>query len=159
MLIRDVPRGVQLAAVALAIAILLDIASVVRLLGSNAIPPQPDVPRGDAPRIVISTPGRPDLIHRAALAMPFGEDVPAPLPSATSAVLQNTSPASPRPKLLGTVVDGRGGGFIVVELPDGHMQVVRIGEQAGELRLKSVTAGEAILVDAAGGRVSLRTPQ
>ena len=70
-----------------------------------------------------------------------------------------SAPAAPaRPRLVGTVVQGRDGGFVIVELPDARMQVVRIGEQAAGLRLRSVSAGEAVFDDQHGTRVSLRTP-
>jgi hypothetical protein len=39
------------------------------------------------------------------------------------------------------------------------MQLVRIGERAGELKLRSVAAGEAVFDDAHGARVSLKTPR
>ncbi len=61
-----------------------------------------------------------------------------------------------RPRLLGTVLEASGS-FVVVELPEGQIQVVHIGERAGPLRLIAVSAGAATFSDPDGARVTLRS--
>jgi hypothetical protein len=68
------------------------------------------------------------------------------------------APSAVQPRLIGTVVQGQGG-FVMVEMPDARMQLVRIGEKVGDLRLRSVSTGEAVFDDPQGARVSLRTPR
>lgn len=156
--LRDWPMSARIAGVFLAMALVLDVVAVVqvsRLRGEE--PVMPLVIR-TTPRIIIHTPDDAELIHAAWSREPFDADTPASAIVPFNAIVQQSVPVPARPRLVGTVVEGHGGGFVVVELPDGRMQLVRIGERAGELRLRSVNAGEAVFDDARGARVSLRTP-
>jgi hypothetical protein len=102
-----------------------------------------------------------ELIRQAANRAPFGATSSTVQMLASNAILQQSTAVPPavRPRLLGTVVEGgeHGGGFVVVELPDARVQLVRIGERAGDLRLRSVAAGEAVFDDPHDGRITLRT--
>jgi hypothetical protein len=47
----------------------------------------------------------------------------------------------------------------MVTMPDGGIKLVRVGERAGDLKLRSVSAGGAVFDDIIhGGRVTLRAP-
>lgn len=148
------PRSTQVAALALAASLLLDATLVVRLLRPNReeIAFEPLVIRS-APRIIARSTGDAELIRQGENRAPFGGT--APVSMAASVVQQ--APVVRMPRLIGTVVEGRAG-FVVMEMPDARMQVVRIGERAGDLRLRSVTAGEAVFEDRAGARITLRSP-
>ena len=158
--LHDWPASARVAGAFLVAALALDVAALVRL-GTlrEAAPVAPLVIRS-APRIVIHTPDDAELVRAAANSTPFGGEPPASLPALSTAILlQNApAPAPARPRLIGTVVQGNSGGFVIVEMPDARMQIVHVGEQAGELRLRSVGAGEAVFDDPRGRRVSLRTP-
>jgi hypothetical protein len=155
--LRDWSTSARLAGVVLLGALALDVAAIVRVRRLRG--DEPVIPLSiRAPRkIVIHVPDDVELIHAAANRGPFDLDTPETEVIPFNAVVQQSVPVSARPRLVGTVVEAHGG-FVVVELPDGRMQVVRIGERAGELRLRSVNAGEAVFDDARGARVSLRTP-
>ncbi len=66
------------------------------------------------------------------------------------------APESPRPVLVGTIMK-QSGDLALIEFPDGHTRLLRVGEQVGDLILRSVTAGEALFSNTEGGRVILRT--
>ena len=150
---RDWPLGTQIAAACLLAALALDLAVVtgLRHLREEDVVSQPTI--RPAPRIMTRTLSDPALIHDAANKTPF--DLETPVVTSVATVVPPVAPT--RPRLVGTVVQGRDGGFVIVELPDARMQVVRIGERAAGLRLRSVSAGEAVFDDLRGGRVSLRT--
>lgn len=101
-----------------------------------------------------------DIVRAASNREPFGATEPA-----LETFVGNGGVPSPamameptRPRLLGTVVEGQGGGFVVVSHPDSRVQLVRLGEMAGDLRLKSVAVGLAEFTDANGSRVTLKIP-
>lgn len=106
--------------------------------------------------IIISTPDNSQIVRDALARAPFGGESQADNAYQPGSVVQQSIPLPVRaPRLVGTVLEGAGG-FVIVELPDGRMPVIRIGEKAGEYRLREVRAGEAIFEDARGGRVSLK---
>jgi hypothetical protein len=139
-------------------ALVLDLVAIIRVRRLRADEPVVPLAIRTAPRIIIHVPDDVEIIHAAANRRPFDLDTPETAVIPFNAVVQQSVPVPVRPRLVGTVVEAHGGGFVIVELPDGRMQVVRIGERAGELRLRSVNAGEAVFDDARGARVSLRTP-
>jgi hypothetical protein len=145
------PRRTQVAAVALAAALLLDVRLVFRLLwpSNREVAFEPLLMR-DVPHIVAKTSSDAHLVQAAERRAPFGGTAPVSVPAS----VVESAPVQPR--LVGTVVAG-GAGFVVVELPDARLQVVRIGDRAGDLRLRSVTAGVAVFQDTAGARVTLRS--
>ena len=158
--VRDWPMRAQIALVLLIVAILLDLGALLRLRSPGGGTPVMPLAIRMAPRIVIHTPDDAGIVREAASRSPFDMASPSSTFVPFNAVVQQSVVAAPvRPRLVGTVVEGRDGGFVVMELPDGRMQLVRIGERAGELRLRSVGAGEAVFDDARGNRVSLRTPR
>ena len=158
--LRDWPLSAQIVLAFLITAIMLDVTVLLRLRSLGKDMPVIPLAIRTAPRIVIRTPNDAETVRQAANRSSFDAETPASTLVPFNAVVQQSLAAPPaRPRLVGTVVEGRDGGFVVVELPDGRMQLVRIGERAGELRLRSVGAGEAVFDDARGGRVSLRTPR
>lgn len=158
--LRDWTLGARIAGLSLVVALALDVVALARhrtMRDTGAVTPLVIRP---VPRIVIHLPGDAGLIHAAANRAPFALAPPAGAPVTAVAMGPPivVAPVPRHPKLVGTVVEGNGGGFVIVELPDARMQVVRIGERAGELRLRSISAGEAVFDDPTGRRVSLRTP-
>ena len=157
--VRDWPLSAQTAAAFVVAAIVLDLVVMVRVRSFGDDTPVAPLAIRSAPRIVIRIPNDAELVREAASRSPFDMETPATVVPLSAVVQQSLSAPIARPHLVGTVVQGSNGGFVVVELPDGRMQLVRIGERAGELRLRSVGAGEAVFDDARGNRVSLRTPR
>ncbi len=155
---RDWPNGTRVAALCLAVALVADFFEIARMQRLHGAAPAASLQIGHAARIVRRAPDDAELAREAANRAPFDA---APTPTsivAAGVMLQASVPAPPvRPRLVGTVVQEVGGGFVVLELPNATIQLVRIGERAGELRLRSVAAGEAVFDDLHGGRVSLRT--
>lgn len=153
---RDWPMSARAAAVALLAALALDVAAIVHARQLRRVNAEAPLVLPSTPRIAIVTPTDAELIRVAVNKSPFDVTPPAPA-SAPAAVARQSAPVMPTlPRLIGTVVQSNGG-FVVLELPDQRMQVVRIGEQAAGFRLRSVTAGEAVFDDPRGVRVSLRT--
>ncbi|MEP6729033.1 MAG: hypothetical protein ABJE10_00280 [bacterium] len=153
--VREWPRSTQVVAVALMVSLLLDVALATRLLRpqNDNITFEPLRIQG-APRIIARTSDGAELVREAENRAPFG---------GTAAVNTQIAPVVQQaalvraPRLVGTVVEGHGG-FVVLEMPDGHMQVVRIGERAGDLLLRSISVGQAAFDDRAGTRITLRSP-
>ncbi|MDB4881375.1 MAG: hypothetical protein JWL95_141 [Gemmatimonadetes bacterium] len=79
------------------------------------------------------------------------------LASAGTVIPQAVAIPAAQPRLIGTVVGGAES-FVVMAMTDGAIKVVRLGERAGDLKLRSVSAGGAIFDDIHGGRVTLRSP-
>ena len=156
---RDWPMGRRVAVLALIGALALDLVTLAGMRSTTDTSVIPSLVIEHAPRIVTRVRDEGEIVREAALRSPFDAVAPvAPLRLA-STVVQQSAPAPIRPRLVGTVVEAQGGGFVVVEMPDARMQLVRVGERAGDLRLRSVAANEAVFVDAQGGRVALRTPR
>ena len=132
--LRDWSANAQIAGIVLVAALVLDLVAVVRVRGLRGDEPVVPLAIRVAPKIVIHVPDDVELIHAAANRGPFDLDTPETAVVPFNAVVQQSVPVPARPRLVGTVVEAHGGGFVVVELPDGRMQVVRIGERAGELR-------------------------
>lgn len=155
---RDWPIGLRIAVTCLALALVLDIAALVRARSRDVPVAIAPLRIEQAPRIAVAPPTDPELVRQAALRTPFDVAPPsaALIVSGPSASIIATAPV--RPRLMGTVVQGQGG-FVMVEMPDARMQLVRIGEKVGDLRLRSVSSGEAVFDDPQGARVSLRTPR
>lgn len=154
------PLATRLAALGLCAALMLDVVLAVRVLWPRASDEsfQPLVLR-TAPAIAVRAPDDAELVRQASNRTPFdagGTRAPEAL-TMTPVPQQSPAPQPTRPRLVGTVVEGRGG-FVIVEMPDTHLQVVRVGERAGDLRLRSLTAGEAVFEDRVGTRVTLRSP-
>ena len=154
---RDWPVGRRVAVLALAGALLLDLVTLAGLRSGTDTSVMAPLVVEHAPRIVMRVRDEREIVREAALRSPFDAVAPAVPLQLASTVVQQSAPAPIRPRLVGTVVEAQGGGFVVVEMPDARMQLVRIGERAGDLRLRSVAANEAVFVDAQGGRVALRT--
>ena len=153
------PTGPRIAAACLAGVLLLDMAGLVRLRQVRKVAADEPLRLEPAPAIVIRARSESEIVREAALRTPFdGAAAPLDRPMANAIVQQGALPPA-RPRLVGTVVEGLNGGFVVVEMPDARMQLVRVGERMGELKLRSVTAGEAVFDDPHGGRVLLRTPR
>ena len=158
--IRDWPLRAQIALAFLIGAIALDLSALGRLRTLRDDDKVIPLTLRTVPRIVIQAPNDAEVVREALTRSPFDMETPASTFVPFNAVVQQslTVPIV-RPRLVGTVLEGNDGGFVMVELPDGRMQLIRIGERAGELRLRSVRAGEAVFDDARGNRVSLRTPR
>jgi hypothetical protein len=154
--LRDWPPSTHIAGVALAAALMLDVVAIIHTRGLDDEDPVIPLTLRTPPNIVIHLPNDAELIRAASNKGPFDLESRASDVVPFSAVVQQSAPAAVRPRLVGTVVQDRGS-FVIVELSNGRMQVVRIGERAGELRLRSVNSGEAVFDDARGARVSLRT--
>lgn len=154
--VREWPLSTRVVGAALAAAIVLDLAVLLRARHVDDAPPLAIRP---VTRIIVRPAQDAELVRQAANRAPFGASSPSAEMLASAAILQQSTAAPPpaRPRLLGTVVEGHDGGFVVVELPDARVQLVRIGERAGDLRLRSVAAGEAVFDDAGGERITLRT--
>ena len=154
---RDWPVGRRVAVVALGAALVLDLVMLANMRSTSDNAVVAPLVMEHAPRIVTRVRDEGEIVREAALRSPFDAVAPvAPLQLA-STVVQQSAPPPVRPRLVGTVVEAQGGGFVVVEMPDARMQLVRIGERAGDLRLRSGAANEAVFVDAQGGKVVLRT--
>lgn len=153
------PMAPRIAAACLAGALLLDLAGLMRLRQVREAAVEAPLRLAPAPVIAMRARGEAEIVREAALRTPFDADAgPSDMPMANAIMQQGTLPPA-RPRLVGTVVEGLNGGFVVVEMPDARMQLVRVGERMGELKLRSVTAGEAVFDDPHGGRVLLRTPR
>ena len=154
---RDWPVGRRVAVVALAAALVLDLVALANMRSTPDNSTAAPLVIEHAPRIVTRVRDEGEIVRQAALHSPFDAVAPAAPLQLASTVVPQGAPPPVRPRLVGTVVEGQGGGFVVVEMPDARMQLVRIGEQAGDLRLRSVAANEAVFSDAQGGKAVLRT--
>lgn len=154
---RDWPWSTRAAAVLLGVALAVDVGAMSHAQRLHSVEAADPLAIPSAPRIIIVTAADAELIHTAANRTPFDIAEPTPATISSGALARQVAPPAPvRPRLVGTVVQPQGG-FVVLELPDMRMHVVRIGEQAAGLRLRTVTAGEAVFDDSHGARVSLRT--
>ena len=138
---------------------MLDLAALVRMRHVREDQPVTPIQIERAPRIAIRIHDDGEIVREAALRTPFDLAAPPAMPVLTAATAPQNVVSAALPRLVGTVVEGRNGGFVVVEMPDARMQLVRVGERAGELKLRSVAAGEAVFDDPHGARVSLKAPR
>ena len=151
--------ALRVAAACAALALLADFGLIARALTSHDdVPAVPLNIAGAAP-IVRRAPDAVGLLQAARARQPF-EPLGGPVQTLASAgmiVPQAMPMAPPQPRLVGTVVRDAES-FVVMAMPDGSIKVVRIGERAGDLRLRAVTASGAMFDDIHGGRVTLRPP-
>ena len=150
--------ALRVAATCVALALASDLVLVARLAGSRDAAPVVPLRLAPAPAIAprAALPGQ--TIDSAAARDPF-EPLGAPQQVASADVVPQAAAApGARPRLVGTVVRDAGS-FVVMAMPEGTIKVVRVGERAGDLRLRSVSAGGAVFDDINGGeRVTLRAP-
>lgn len=154
MTFSDWPATRRLAGVALVAALAWDAFELVRPLPDAAL--VPPVARAAVPVIRRRALDDPLLVSAAASRSPFGGSA-AVAPPATFSDPSWSAPAAPMPRLVGTVVEANGG-FVMVELPESGLRLVRVGGRAGALTLLSVGQGTAVFQDSAGHRVPLRSP-
>ncbi len=150
--VRDWSLATRLAGGALVVALLIDVALLVRPRRADAVLPLTIRP---VTRIAVRPLEHAELVREAAERSPFGGTPVVDVLAPAALLTQSTVPVV-RPRLIGTVVES-GGGFVVVELSDGRVQVVRIGDRVGDLRLRSVSAGMAVFDDPRDARITLRT--
>lgn len=147
--------ALRAAAACAAMALVVDLGLLARMTRSQAespvVPLRLSTPQAIAPR----TPDAERLIRSARARQPF-EPLGASSPLANVDVSQASVPAA-QPRLVGTVVGGTES-FVVMAMPEGNIKVVHVGERAGNLKLRSVSAGGAVFDDIHGGRVTLRSP-
>ena len=150
---REWPLGTQVAAGCLLAGLALDLTAIARVRHMADTGEPSSHTTSMAPRIIIHTPDDEARVRTAAGKSPFDMEPPV------TNVVQGLVAARPvdvdvaRPQLVGTVLQGRDSGFVIVDLPDAGMKVVRIGEMAGSLRLRSVAVGAAQFDDARGVHV------
>jgi hypothetical protein len=134
----------------LAASLAWNASALIRLTSSEgdvpAIPLVMQVPNAVASRPLDD----PRVFSAAAARAPFD----APLAAAQVTAADVTPVAQPH--LSGTVVQDVGS-FVVLELTDGSIRVVRIGESAAGLTLRTVAPGVATFEDATGHRLVLRS--
>lgn len=148
--------ALRIAAGCATLALVVDLALLARMARSDqaatVVPLRLATPQAIAPRI----PDADSLIESASARQPF-EPLGAPPPLASADVSQASVPTA-QPRLVGTVV-GDTESFVVMAMPEGNIKVVHVGERAGSLKLRSVSAGGAVFDDInTGGRVTLRSP-
>jgi hypothetical protein len=98
------------------------------------------------------------LIQSARARQPFEPLGDVPTTANTGVVIPQATPMpAAQPRLIGTVVGGAES-FVVMALADGGIKVVHVGDRAGGLKLRSVSAGGAVFDDINGDRVTLRSP-
>ncbi len=157
MNVADWPTSTRIAAAALVLALVIDAYVVFRPRRVETAPPLSLAP---VKRAAVRPVADADLVREAGDREPFGTTTPSDVMMVANGSAPDAAAALPpeRPRLLGTVVEAQGGSFVVVSHPDARVQLVRLGELAGELRLKSVAVGQAEFTDANGSRVTLRIP-
>jgi hypothetical protein len=147
--------ALRIAVACVAMALVVDVGLLARMMRSRAespvVPLRLSTPEAIAPR----APDSERLIRSAQARRPF-EPLGAPPPLANAEVSQASVPTA-QPRLVGTVVGGTES-FVVMAMPEGKIKVVHVGERAGSLKLRSVSAGGAVFDDINGGRVTLRPP-
>jgi hypothetical protein len=149
--------ALRIAAACAAIALLADVALLARMAYTPA--ESPVVPLRLAPAPAIVRPSSRELpgVESAAESDPF-EPLGAPQQLASAEVVPQAAAPTAQPRLVGTVVRDTES-FVVMAMPEGTIKVVRVGERAGDLRLRSVSAGGAVFDDITKGeRVTLRAP-
>ena len=150
--------ALRVAAACAAMALAADAALLVRAARTPSEPAVVPLRIASAPTIVARNATADPPIDSARSREPFEPLSGAgTLASASTVIPQATPMPVARPRLIGTVVDGAKS-FVMMAMTDGTMKVVRVGERAGELKLRSVSAGGAVFDDINGDRVTLRSP-
>jgi hypothetical protein len=150
--------ALRIAAGCVVLVLVVDLALLVRAARTRVDPPVVPLRLASAPPIVprVADAGAP--IESAGARQPFAPLGGAPtLASDATVIPQAAAMPDARPRLVGTV-SGGASSFVVMALPDASIKVVRIGERAGNLTLRSVSAGGATFDDTNGERVTLRAP-
>jgi hypothetical protein len=143
-----------------AIALVGDLALLVRAARSEREAIVVPLHIADVAMITRRAADAPGLIQSARAREPFEPlgGTPTTVASAGSVVPQAMAMPTAQPRLIGTVVGGAES-FVVMAMPDASIKVVRVGERAGGLKLRTVSAGGAVFDDIInGGRVTLRSP-
>lgn len=152
-----VTPALRVAAACVAVALAADLVLLARLAGSRAEAPVVPLRLAPVPAIVPRAVDPAAAIDAAAARDPF-EPLGTPQQLASAEVVPQAAAPTAQPRLVGTVMRGAES-FVVMAMPEGTIKVVRIGERAGTLRLRSVSAGGAVFDDINGGeRVTLRAP-
>ena len=156
--IRDWPVLTRIAGIALVAALVLDLAVLLHTSSAEASASAATLKADSAPRIATHTRVDDSRVREATRLMPFDiTPTAAELAAVSRAPITQPTSQAILPKLVGTVLEEAGGGFVIVETPDTRIHVVRIGERIGDLRLRAVQAGEAAFDDLRGTRITLRT--
>jgi hypothetical protein len=148
--------SLRIVAACAALALVVDVGLLARALRGTAEDSVMALRLAGAPAIVPRTADAKGLIQSAGRRAPFDPLGAVPQVASATVVPQAAAPAVP-PRLVGTVVGGAES-FVVLAMPDGTIKVVHVGERAGDLRLRSVSAGGAVFDDTNGERVTLRAP-
>jgi len=153
----EITPALRVAAVCAAIALLVDLGLLARMARTPAEPAVVPLRLALPPAIVRSPSHAPPNMQKAAESDPF-EPLGAPQQLASAEVVPQAMAPAAQPRLVGTVIRETES-FVVMAMPEGTIKVVRVGERAGDLRLRSVSAGGAVFDDITKGeRVTLRTP-
>jgi hypothetical protein len=140
------------------VALFADTALIARAARPHEEPPIVALRIAPVTPIVPRTEDAEGLIQSARARAPFEPLGATPAFAGGGTVIPQAMPmAAPQPRLIGTVVAGVES-FVMIAMTDGTMKVVRVGERAGELTLRSVRAGGAVFDDSHGDRVTLRAP-
>lgn len=149
--------ALRIAAACAAIALVADLALLARAAWPRAEVPVVPLRLAAAPTIVQLPAHAAPVLDSAAALDPF-EPLGKPQQLASAEVVPQAAAPVAQPRLVGTVIRETGS-FVVMAMPEGPIKVVRVGERAGDLRLRSVSAGGAVFDDITKGeRVTLRTP-
>jgi hypothetical protein len=148
--------SLRVAAAVATLTLVVDLGLLARALRRPAEAPVAPLRFSVTPAIVPRAGDAKGLIQSAARRAPF-DPLGAPPQVASATVVPQAAPPAVQPRLVGTVVGGAES-FVVLAMPEGTIKVVHVGERAGDLRLRSVSAGGAVFDDTNGERVTLRAP-
>jgi hypothetical protein len=149
--------ALRVAAACAALALCVDLVLLARLALAPAVAAAVPL-RLDTPSAIVRMPPQASPALDSALQRDPFEPLGAPQQIASAEVVPQAAAPAAQPRLVGTVVRGAES-FVVMAMPDGPIKVVRVGERAGDLRLRSVSAGSAVFDDINGGeRITLRAP-
>jgi hypothetical protein len=148
--------SLRIAAACAALALVADVTLLARMARSKAEDPVVRLRLTPAPVISPRDAQPKGLIQSASARAPFEPIGASPQLASAEVVPQAATPVA-QPRLVGTVAGGTKS-FVVMAMPDGAIKVVHVGERAGDLKLRSVSAGGAVFDDIHGDRVTLRSP-
>jgi hypothetical protein len=149
--------ALRIAAACAAIALLVDLALLARMAWPRAEVPVVPLRLTPPSSIVQLSPHSAPAIDSAAARDPF-EPLGAPQQLASAEVVPQAAAPAAQPRLVGTVIRETES-FVVMAMPEGTIKIVRVGERAGDLRLRSVSTGSAVFDDInKGERVTLHSP-